>query len=63
MTVVIDKNKMPDPWWIPVDAVLADLAARLGDAQAWQGAQGRQRVPLLIEKRAKSIVTFSLAAK
>ncbi len=58
MTVVIDTNKMPDLFWLPVDATLAELAARLGDAQLgkpWRAAV----VPFLISKRKKIVAAFA----
>lgn len=32
-TIFVDSNKAPDPWWLPADALLVDMAERLALAQ------------------------------
>lgn len=58
MTVVIDKNSAPDPWWLPVDATLLEIANRLGEVQL--GALLRAAaLPFLMRQRAKTILAFA----
>lgn len=35
-TIFVDTNKAPDPWWLPADALLVDMAERLALAQLGQ---------------------------
>jgi delta 1-pyrroline-5-carboxylate dehydrogenase len=53
-TTVIDKNTKPDPWWLPLDATLANVAERLALAQL--GNIGAAlKIPLLFRRRVETI--------
>jgi acyl-CoA reductase-like NAD-dependent aldehyde dehydrogenase len=53
-TLVVDRNTKPDPWWLPVDATLANVAERLALAQL--GNVGAAlKIPLLFRRRVDAI--------
>jgi acyl-CoA reductase-like NAD-dependent aldehyde dehydrogenase len=53
-TLVVDKNSKPDPWWLPQDATLANVAERLALAQL--GNLGAAlKIPLLFRRRVDTI--------
>jgi acyl-CoA reductase-like NAD-dependent aldehyde dehydrogenase len=53
-TVVVDRSSKPDPWWLPMDATLANVAERLALAQL--GNLGAAlKIPLLFRRRVATI--------
>ena len=53
-TTLVDTNKNPDPWWLPMDATMADIGERL--AQAQLGNLGAAlKLPFLFRKRVATI--------
>jgi acyl-CoA reductase-like NAD-dependent aldehyde dehydrogenase len=53
-TLVVDTNEKPDPWWLPMDATMADVAERLALAQL--GNIGAAlKIPMLFRRRIQAI--------
>jgi acyl-CoA reductase-like NAD-dependent aldehyde dehydrogenase len=56
-TYLTDSQKTPDPWWMPMDAMMEELGERLADAQLgkyWRAI----KVPLLLGARSRRIARF-----
>lgn len=56
-TTVVDKNSDPDPWWLPLDATMVEVAERLSKAQLGQ-LLAALKIPLLMKKRVETIKKF-----
>ncbi len=56
-TILTDKSKAPDPWWLPLDSVMGDIAERLALAQLGQ-VTAAIKVPGLFKKRVRTILDF-----
>ncbi len=56
-TIFIDKNRAPDPWWLPLDSVMGEVGERLAKAQLGQFTAAI-KVPGLFKRRAKTILDF-----
>lgn len=56
-TIFVDKGRKPDPWWLPADSILADIAERLARAQLGDLAAGL-KLPGLMSKRQKKLLGF-----
>ena len=53
-TLVVDRNSKPDPWWLPMDATMADVAERLALAQLGT-ITAAVKLPLLFKRRIAAI--------
>lgn len=53
-TTVIDKSSKPDPWWLPMDATMAEVGERLAQAQLGN-LTAVLKIPLLMKKRIEAI--------
>jgi acyl-CoA reductase-like NAD-dependent aldehyde dehydrogenase len=54
-TIFVDTGKKPDPWWLPADGLLAELAERLARAQL--GDVGAAlKVPGIMSQRQKKLL-------
>jgi succinate-semialdehyde dehydrogenase/glutarate-semialdehyde dehydrogenase len=56
-TIFVDTNKDPDPWWLPADALLEDMAERLAGAQLGKLA-GALKVPGIMRARKKKLLAL-----
>jgi acyl-CoA reductase-like NAD-dependent aldehyde dehydrogenase len=53
-TLVVDRGNKPDPWWLPMDATMANVAERLALAQL--GNLGAAiKIPFLFRRRIEAI--------
>ena len=53
-TLVVDRNPKLDPWWLPMDATMADVAERLARAQLGN-FMAALKLPLLFRRRIATI--------
>jgi acyl-CoA reductase-like NAD-dependent aldehyde dehydrogenase len=53
-TLVIDRNTAPDPWWLPMDETLANVAERLAQVQLGNFMLAL-KIPLLFRKRVAAV--------
>ena len=54
-TILVDKGTKPDPWWLPADDLLADMAERLARVQL--GAVGAAlKLPGIMKQRQKRLL-------
>lgn len=53
-TTVVDSGSKPDPWWLPMDATMSEVAERLAQAQLGQ-VFAALKVPLLMRRRVETI--------
>lgn len=53
-TTVVDKSSKPDPWWLPMDATMVEVAERLALAQLGK-LTAVLKVPSLMKKRIAAI--------
>ncbi len=56
-TILTDRAKDPDPFWMPFDLDLMKLGELLRDAQLGKLAQA-WRIPLLMRRRARAVRRF-----
>ena len=56
-TIFVDSSKDPDPWWVPSDALLADMAERLAKAQLGQ-VGAALKVPGIMRARKKRLLAL-----
>jgi acyl-CoA reductase-like NAD-dependent aldehyde dehydrogenase len=57
-TFFVDKNRKPDPWWLPADSILTDIGERLARAQLGD-VLAAVKVPILFKKRVKRILDLT----
>jgi acyl-CoA reductase-like NAD-dependent aldehyde dehydrogenase len=56
-TLVTDRNRKPDAWWLPVTPALEELGERLGDAQVGK-LLSAIKIPFLISRRQKEVTRY-----
>ncbi len=56
-TVIIDKNKSPDPWWFPFNQMLIDMGHALADVQLGK-VLNAIKLPAILSRRKKVINNF-----
>jgi acyl-CoA reductase-like NAD-dependent aldehyde dehydrogenase len=54
-TTFVDTNKSPDPWWLPADALLQDMAERLANAQLGK-VKGALKLPSIMKQRQRRLL-------
>jgi acyl-CoA reductase-like NAD-dependent aldehyde dehydrogenase len=53
-TLVVDKNSAPDPWWLPNDEIMANVAERIAQMQLGNFLAAL-KIPLLFRRRVATI--------
>jgi acyl-CoA reductase-like NAD-dependent aldehyde dehydrogenase len=56
-TIFIDTNGAPDPWWLPSDELLADMAERLAQAQLGK-LSAALKVPSIMKERKRRLLAL-----
>lgn len=56
-TVFVDRGKKPDPWWLPADALLAEVAERLARAQLGD-VVAAVKLPRLMSMRQRKLLAL-----
>ncbi len=54
-TIFVDTQKAPDPWWLPADPLLEEMASRLASAQLGKLAQAL-KLPGIMKKRQRLLL-------
>lgn len=56
-TIFVDTGRKPDPWWLPADALLGEIADRLAKAQLGD-VLGALKLPGLMKERQKKLLSL-----